>query len=227
MPPEIKFCGLTRAADVATAVELGARYVGVIFAQSPRRRTADQARALLASVPPSVQAMGVFGDESLAEILRTADELGLAGVQLHADPTADTVRAARLGFGGAVWAAVRCAGRTLPNGAEALFAEADGVVLDARVPGALGGTGVALEWGGLADAVARVPRRGKLVLAGGLTPENVAMAAATMSPDVVDVSSGVESAPGIKERHRMQAFADAVRSARRQAAAAGGRGMGA
>ena len=211
MLAEIKFCGLTRGEDVAVAVELGARYVGVIFAPSPRRRSPEEARALFAAVPRSVVTVGVFGHTPADEIVRTATSLGLGCVQLHADPDAAAVREVRRGFRGEVWAAVRCAGSTLPAQAAELFREADGVVLDARVPGgALGGTGVTLDWAALAASVARLPRRGRLVLAGGLGPANVAAAVAALSPDVVDVSSGVELAPGIKDHNKMRAFAEAL-----------------
>jgi len=92
-----------------------------------------------------------------------------------------------------------------------VFRAADAVVLDARVPGRLGGTGVALEWARLRDAVDRLREGRVLVLAGGLTPDNVAAAADVLAPDVVDVSSGVERAPGIKDHARMCAFAAAAR----------------
>ncbi|HKG94131.1 MAG TPA: phosphoribosylanthranilate isomerase [Gemmatimonadaceae bacterium] len=213
MVAEIKFCGMTRAEDARLAGELGASYVGVIFAPSPRRRTLEQAREILAAAAPPVRAVGVFGEATADEVASAADALGLDCVQLHADPDERAVRAVRRVYGGEVWAALRCAGRTLPESAEALLGEADAVVLDARAPGQLGGTGVRLEWAAIAEELSRFPRRAKLVLAGGLTPDNVAAAAAAMSPDVVDVSSGVESSPGIKDHARMRAFADAVRSA--------------
>jgi phosphoribosylanthranilate isomerase len=102
-------------------------------------------------------------------------------------------------------------GAALPPHAAELFATADAVLLDPRVAGALGGTGTTLDWDALADAVAAVRGSVPLVLAGGLTPENVARAAATLAPAVVDVSSGVESAPGVKDPARMTAFVAAVR----------------
>lgn len=213
MPAEIKFCGLTRVEDLRLAGELGASYAGVIFAPSPRRRTLEQARELLAAAPPGVRTVGVFGDATADEIARAADVLGLSCVQMHADPDVGAVREVRRHFGGEVWAALRCGGSRLPETAEALLVEADGVVLDARAPGQLGGTGLRLDWVTVAEELARYPRRARIVLAGGLTPENVALAAATLSPDVVDVSSGVESSPGIKDHARMRAFADAVRPA--------------
>jgi len=131
-------------------------------------------------------------------------------IQLHGDPRAADVRAMRKRFGGRVWAVARADGSLLPDWTEELFHEADAVLLDARVKGRMGGTGVALEWGALADAVTALRGRTPVVLAGGLKPENVAEAVRLLAPDVVDVSSGVESSPGIKDHARMRAFFDAA-----------------
>jgi phosphoribosylanthranilate isomerase len=110
-----------------------------------------------------------------------------------------------------VWAALRVNGGGVPTNAAELFDTADAIVLDARVDGKLGGTGVALAWDALAPTLAPMRgRRARLVLAGGLSPGNVATAIAAVRPDVVDVSSGVESAVGEKDHGRMRAFRDAV-----------------
>ena len=108
----------------------------------------------------------------------------------------------------------RVAGTALPPSVDEAFAHADRVLLDAYVPGALGGTGTTIPWSDIAGQVRgiRDRRRKPLILAGGLRPENVATAIAALAPDVVDVSSGVESAPGIKDHARMRAFRDAVRA---------------
>ena len=208
MPVEIKFCGLTRAADADYAASLGAAYVGVIFAESPRHVEPGAATAVLAGVRQRARTVGVFGREAAETIAALASDLGLDVVQLHGDPTPDTVERVRSGFGGAVWAAARIEGTTLPHSTAGLLAVADAVVLDAKVAGQLGGTGHSFDW----DAIARTldHRRARLVLAGGLSPENVARAVRIIAPDVVDVSSGVESAPGIKDHARMRAFRDAV-----------------
>jgi phosphoribosylanthranilate isomerase len=136
-------------------------------------------------------------------------------VQLHDDPTPGYVERLRGHFKGEIWATVRTATEELPGGVEgltALFAAADAVLLDARVAGALGGTGKTLPWDALAGAVERARgATGRLVLAGGLTPENVAHAAAVLAPDIVDVSSGVERSPGVKDHARMEAFVAALR----------------
>ena len=155
-------------------------------------------------------AVGVFGADEVNLIVADALTAGVEVIQLHGDPRAADVRAMRTRFGGRVWAVVRADGSVLPEWTEELFHEADAVLLDARVKGKLGGTGVALEWGALADSVAALRGRTPVVLAGGLKPENVAEAVRVLAPDVVDVSSGVESKPGIKDHARMRAFFDAA-----------------
>ncbi|MDE3127877.1 MAG: phosphoribosylanthranilate isomerase [Gemmatimonadota bacterium] len=211
--PEIKFCGMTRPADARMAAELGAAYVGVVFAGGPRRQDDASAAAILAALPAGVTGAGVFGADPAPELARRASALGLGVVQLHGDPSPRDVRALRAGWKGVIWAALRVRGTELPAMAGELFAVADAVVLDAKVEGALGGTGTTLPWRGLAAALAPVRARGaRLVLAGGLRPENVADAIRALAPDVVDVSSGIESTVGIKDPGRMRAFRDAVRS---------------
>jgi phosphoribosylanthranilate isomerase len=189
--------------------------VGAIFAGGPRRLDAARARTVLEAartatpgLPP--QAVGVMGRQSPAEMLAIADEAGLDVLQLHADPDASTVDAVRRAAGRPVWGVLRIAGTQVPAHAAALFAAADAVVLDAKVDGQLGGTGVALPWAALAAALAPLRGATPLVLAGGLHPGNVADAVAALAPDVVDVSSGVEQAPGVKDPARMAAFAAAV-----------------
>lgn len=208
---EIKFCGMTRPEDAAYAASLGARYVGVIFAESPRQLANDRARAVLAPVPMGISRVGVFGDTKPEQIADRAQALGLDVVQLHGDPKPRTIARVRRRWRGQVWAVQRIGEAVVPATAIDLFDAADGVVLDARVTGQLGGTGVALPWEELADRIAGFrSHRSRLVLAGGLTPENVARAIDALGPDAVDVSSGVESDVGIKDHARMRAFRDAV-----------------
>ncbi len=211
---DVKFCGMTRAADARDAVEAGAAYVGVVFAGGPRAQTPESAAAILAVVPAGVGRVGVFSPGDPSAIARQAETLGLAVVQLHGDPTAADVAALKRVWNGAIWASLRVSESRLPTRAGELFASADGVLLEPRVEGKLGGTGVALAWRAVADAVASVrgAGRSRLVLAGGLRPENVAEAVRTLRPDVVDVSSGIEVRLGIKDPARMRAFREAVRS---------------
>jgi phosphoribosylanthranilate isomerase len=206
---DVKFCGLTRPDDAAFAASLGARYAGVIFAASPRRLDAGVARRVLDAARAQLRTVGVFGVETAERIAAVAAEAGLDVVQLHGDPTPAVVDDVRCLFGGEVWAVVRIAGRDVPATLPALSDAADAIVLDAKVAGQLGGTGTSFDWHGVSANLGR--GRARLVLAGGLDPINVAHAVDIVAPDVVDVSSGVESAPGIKDHARMRAFSDAVR----------------
>lgn len=232
----IKFCGMTRVEDVVAAAELGAGYVGCVFADGPRQRTPAEAAVLFAPLGgrPSPRRVGVFAGMSAPATAEHGDTAGTAGIrdvaaavpvdiaQVHGGAPAPEVAALGAALRAMhpsreVWAVVRCEGGRLPAGAAALWVAADALLLDAHVPGKLGGTGTALPWrtmvAGLRELRATVGPASRLVLAGGLTPENVAEAILLLHPDVVDVSSGVERAPGIKDHDRMHAFAEAVRTA--------------
>jgi phosphoribosylanthranilate isomerase len=232
----IKFCGMTRVEDAVAAAELGAEYVGCVFAGGPRQRTTAEAAALLAFLGgrPLPRRVGVFagisapaisehtGAGSVAGIRDVAADVPVDIVQVHGDGPGRDIDALRAVLRAMhpsrqVWAAVRCEGGRLPAGVAALWAAADALLLDAHVPGKLGGTGTTLPWramaGGLRELRAAVGPGARLVLAGGLTPDNVGEAIRALHPDVVDVSSGVERAPGIKDHDRMHAFAEAVRTA--------------
>lgn len=211
MSVEIKFCGLTRPEDAAFAAELGAAFCGVIFAGGPRNLTVGRAAEVLSVVPRSVSRVGVFADQAPAEIGRVAERLELDVVQLHGSAGASRVAEVRRGFGGRVWPVSRVAPGGLPRDIASAIAAGDGLLLDAFVPGRLGGTGIPIAWAEIAVELGSLRSPAKpIVLAGGLRPENVAQAIAALAPDVVDVSSGVEVAPGIKDHARMRAFRDAV-----------------
>lgn len=206
---EIKFCGLTRAVDAEYAVALGVAYVGVIFASGPRLLTIPRAAEVLANVPDTVARVGVFADQTATEIARAADALELSVVQLHGGDRARVEQIRQL-YDGDVWLVHRVKDSDLPAAAAELAARGDGIVLDTFVPTVLGGSGQAMDWDRLAPRLDTIRHSKRLILAGGLRPENVARAIAAISPDVVDVSSGVEAAPGIKDHERMTAFRDAV-----------------
>jgi phosphoribosylanthranilate isomerase len=213
MTTDIKFCGLKRVEDVEVAIDLGAAFVGTVFAGGPRVVTADEARSLFASVE-GPRRVGVFGDQGVDEIARVAERAGLDVIQLHADPTPEIVSATKHLTGLETWAAVRVANTPDEGMLDALISSADAIVYDTRLEGALGGTGRAFDWRLLASALGHERRvRARVVLAGGLTPDLVPLAIDALRPDVVDVSSGVESAPGVKDHERMRAFATAVRRA--------------
>jgi phosphoribosylanthranilate isomerase len=207
----IKFCGLTREEDVRRAAELGASYAGVIFAGGPRNRTTEQATALFAYAT-SLRRVGVIrcADHELARERVRATPLDV--VQLHADPSDEEIARARE-TGAEIWAVARIAGGVLHPEARRLFLLTDAVVLDTKAESGLGGTGRTFDWRGVAEELTTMTRRARLVVAGGLNPSNVAEAIRVLRPDVVDVSSGVESAPGVKDPDLMRRFVEAVRSA--------------
>ena len=212
----MKFCGITRAEDAAEAARLGASWVGAIFAGGPRTIVPSRAAENFHALAQGVRRVGVFGAASAGEIAAIAGAVPLDVVQLHGDPDVENVTAVRKRAGVPVWAVVRIGDTSLPPAARALAEAADALLLDARVDGVLGGTGRALEWDALAEAVEHLRSSAPctIVLAGGLSPENVGRAIEALHPDVVDVSSGVERAPGIKDHERMRAFMDAVERAR-------------
>ena len=210
--PLIKCCGLTRPDDVACATALGAAFVGGIRAGGPRHLEVDAWRALFARVTPPTQRVAVLGHLSPAAVVEEAGRLGADVVQWHGDPDAAACEHVRA-HGVRLWPVLRVAGDRLPREAWELAVHAEALVLDAKVTGQLGGTGVALSWAALAADVGawREANPGvQLVLAGGLRPDNVAEAIRLLEPEIVDVSSGVEAAPGIKDPERMQAFVTAV-----------------
>lgn len=213
---ELKFCGLTRPEDAALAVELGAHYCGVIFAGGPRLVSVARAAEVFAPVRgTATKRVGVFGAQGIEETLDIADTLSLDVIQF-ADSVADVRRIGlRERLAGALWQVAHTdprAATAMADPAQWFASGADAIVLDAAVVGQLGGTGVALDWAALGPEVRRLRSLGRVVLAGGLRPENVARAVSLAMPDVVDVSSGVESAPGLKDPERMRAFAREARA---------------
>lgn len=209
MTVEIKFCGLTRPADAGVAASLGASYVGAIFAGGPRAITPERAAELFEAAGSAARRVGVFGAEHPAEVARAAHLAALDVVQLHGDPTADYVARLRDECGLTIWAVVRVASGPAEERIAELDGLADAIVLDAFAPGRLGGTGTTFDWRRAASWTR--PVHAALVVAGGLTAHNVGEAIDCLAPDIVDVSSGVESAPGIKDHQRMRAFVEAVR----------------
>ena len=212
----VKICGLTRVGDAAHAAQSGAAYLGAIMAGGPRLLTLDRARVVLGPRRHDVQRVVVFGEQRPDEVIVTVRTLDLDIAQLHGMCTPDAIVTIRRETGRTVWPVLRVAGTTLPDDAAALATAAGAVVLDAHVVGQLGGTGVALDWSGLQDAV-RALRESVpgvcIILAGGLRPANVIDAMRLLSPDVVDVSSGVESDTGVKDPVLVEQFVAAVGSA--------------
>lgn len=210
---ELKYCGLTRAEDAAIAAELGAQFAGAIFAGGPRLLDARRANAMFDGLDGArTRRVGVFAASPVDEVLRIADDVRLDVLQLHDGGTPDRLLLLRERFAGAIWAVVRVTGGQVGPWHEAVLSAVDAVVVDTAVGGRSGGTGVAFDWAAASGAVAQLAARCPVVLAGGLRPGNVRNAVRTLAPRVVDVSSGVESAPGIKDPALMRAFAVAARS---------------
>lgn len=211
----IKFCGLTRAEDARVAALLGASHIGAIFVDNSRRRvTPDTARLVFDAAGPDVMRVGVFSCSRLSEIGTIARHTELDVVQLHAVQSAMEIQALRNEFSGPVWAVlgVDADRPRLPAGAAEIAEAADAVVFDTSAGGSTGGTGRTFGWAELAADAHAIAGHRTIVLAGGLNPANVNEAVRIFSPAMVDVSSGVEQSPGIKDHDLMSAFANAVRS---------------
>ena len=198
MASEVKICGLTRAVDAEFADAAGASYLGVIFAGGPRERTPAEARATLSG--RRARKVGVFAGQSPSEIASVAALVGLDVLQLHGASDPGRIAAVRAATGLEVWAVVRSSTGVLSRRDEELADAADALLVDAMVPGLLGGSGVTIPWLQLGESLDAMAFGHRVVLAGGLTAHNVAEAIDYVSPMVVDVSSGVESAPGIKDQ---------------------------
>lgn len=214
MTVAIKFCGLSRPTDTLCAAGLGANYVGVVFAESPRRVTVETALAVRETLGDELdrpQLVGVFGGDDPERIVTAARMARLDVIQLHADPDAEAVHRIRQGFAGEVWAAVRVS-NLLPENFAAISAAADAVLLDRLSADALGGSSRQFDWVRIANELRTRRGAARVVVGGGLTAENVSEAIRALSPDIVDVSSGVERAPGVKDQAKMRAFAEAVRA---------------
>ncbi len=210
MATDVKICGLTRPVDAEFADAAGAAYLGVIFAGGPRERPVADARATLAG--RRARKVGVFADQPHDVIAAIAESVGLDVLQLHGASDADRITGLRAATGLEIWAVVRTATGLLPDDVEELAEAADALLIDALSPDRLGGSGRTIPWLQLGESLDAMTSGHRIVLAGGLTPDNVAEAIDYVSPMVVDVSSGVESAPGIKDQKLVRAFVAAARS---------------
>lgn len=207
MRPAMKFCGITRLEDAIAAADCGAAAIGFVFAPaSPRAVTAEAARAISRRLPPFLLRVGVFVDQPAADLRAIAEHAGLDAVQLHGRETPADAAAA--------WPRVIKAlarhGDLVTQAAA--WAEDVMLLVDAATGDAPGGTGQLADW----PAAARLARQRRVVLAGGLTADNVGEAIGVVRPYAVDVSSGIETRPGEKSAARMRAFARAVDAAWRR-----------
>lgn len=195
-PVRVKICGLCRPQDVTAAAAAGADALGLVFvAASARRVTPDQAARLMQVVPPFVERVGLFMDADADAVRTVLAAVPLSLLQFHGSE--DGAYCGQ--FGLRYVKAVSAQDMSVAE-AEAAFPDAAGILVDSHRPGGMGGTGRTADWNRL--AAGRLP----LVLAGGLTPDNVARAVRTVRPWAVDVSSGVESAPGVKDAAAIRRF---------------------
>ncbi|MHB2080231.1 phosphoribosylanthranilate isomerase [Pseudomonas asiatica] len=200
-----KICGITRIEDALAAAEAGADAIGLVFyAKSPRAVDVRQARAIIAELQPFVTTVGLFVNASRCELNEILEVVSLDLLQFHGDETPQDcegyhrpwIKALRVRPGDDLEAACQ------------LYAGARGILLDTYVPGVPGGTGEAFDWS-LVPARLSKP----IILAGGLSADNVGQAIAQVRPYAVDVSGGVEQAKGIKDAAKIEAFMHAVKQA--------------
>ena len=198
-----KICGITRIEDGLIAAEAGADAVGLVFyAKSPRAVSVQQARAIIAALPPFVTTVGLFVDADRSELNALLEVLPLDLLQFHGDETP----AACEGFARPYIKALRVrSGDDIAARIEP-YANAAGILLDTYVAGVPGGTGEAFDWSLVPHGLPK-----PIILAGGLTAENVRAAIDQVQPYAVDVSGGVEASKGIKDAQKVRAFVRAVR----------------
>jgi phosphoribosylanthranilate isomerase len=200
-----KICGITRIEDALAAVEAGADAIGLVFyAKSPRAVSVQQARAIIAALPPFITTVGLFVNASRCEVNETLDAVPLDLLQFHGDETPEQcegyhrpyIKALRVKAGDQIVEACRA------------YRNARGILLDTYVEGVPGGTGETFDWALIPSTLEK-----PIILAGGLTSANVAQAIAQVRPYAVDVSGGVEKSKGIKDRDKILAFMSAVQGA--------------
>lgn len=198
-----KICGITRIEDALIAAAAGADAIGLVFyPKSPRAVSIQQARAIIAALPPFVTTVGLFVDASRCELGEILDAVPLGLLQFHGDESAADCE----GFHRPYIKALRVKpGDDLTAQIES-YASASGILLDTFVAGVPGGTGEAFDWS-LVPQGLNTP----IILAGGLTPENVRAAIEQVRPYAVDVSGGVEASKGLKDAEKVRAFLRAVK----------------
>ena len=204
----VKICGITNVKDARNAARLGADALGFnFFKGSPRYIRPERAKAIIAALPPFVLTVGLFVDEDPERMLEICAQCGLDAVQMHGDEPPRVVHA--------ITGVRRIKALRIASAQDVMLCRryrVDAYLLDAKVPGEFGGTGKTFNW----ELAREAGQFGPIILAGGLTPSNVADAVAVVHPYAVDVSSGVELSPGEKDKELMAAF---IRNAKAAGAA--------
>ena len=213
----IKICATTNLDDAHASLDAGANALGFILTPSPRQLTPDAAADIIAALPPSVEKIGVVVNETPEALAKLAADTGLTGLQLHGDEPPAQLPEFRRALG------LRKLIKTLqarellatPELLDAYLAQRafyDGILLDSGSPAARGGTGQTFDWQAMLPLVERIKQHAPVVIAGGLTPANVADAIRLFDPCGIDVVSGVELSPGKKDPARIRAFIAAARA---------------
>ncbi len=208
----VKICGVTRVEDAEAAVDSGANAIGFVFwPQSPRFVDPFRARAIAAALPPFVTIVGLFVNQPAEYVNGVASLVPLGAVQLHGDETPDAAaRLRRPVLKAIATSSSAISSATSALSAVAIWPSAVTLLLDAHDPEKRGGTGRTID----CDAAATVAAARRTILAGGLTPENVADAIRRVRPFGVDVSSGVERTPGVKDRAKIRALFESINAQR-------------
>ncbi len=196
----IKICGITNLEDALAAEDAGADILGFVFAESPRR-VGEEAQGIIAGLSGEAKKAGVFVDEPLENVMRLREKLGLDYLQLHGQENADYCQRLMPG----VIKLIRVDGDFSPDILEGLVA--DYYLLEGARQDAAGGTGMIFDW----SRAAALKGNSKLIVSGGLDPENVSDAIESLCPGGVDVSSGVEASPGRKSPEKIKKFVEVVR----------------
>jgi phosphoribosylanthranilate isomerase len=201
----IKICGITNAEDAMAAADLGTDAVGFVFTPSPRQISPDKAREIIMALPPLVQTVGVFVDEASEKVASIATLCHLDLLQFHGKESASYCGR----FGQRVIKAVRVQSPHDLEGCSEYSSAVDAFLLDTYVSGQQGGTGLTFDW----NLALEAKRFGRIILAGGLHPDNVGDAITAARPYAVDASSGLEQKPGVKDHQKMARFIQTVRQA--------------
>jgi phosphoribosylanthranilate isomerase len=198
----VKICGITRQQDADAAVEAGVNALGFIFTRtSPRYVSEDTAREIIRSLPSSVIPVGVFVNERRKEIERMVESTGIRTLQMHGDESPDDVD----GYVLPVWKGLRV-GYGFDVSVLSRYSSS-AFVLDAFSNDQYGGTGKTIDW----NIAVQAKKFGNIILSGGMTPENIKQAVETVAPYAVDINSGVEVSPGIKDNDRINQLFAALR----------------
>ena len=208
MTVRIKICGITKKEDALAAAHLGADALGFVFATSPRKVSTESAREIVKTLPPFVKTVGVFVDEDPERVSSIAAMCGLDILQFHGSESVDYCGS----FDRRVIKAVRMQSRDELKNLSKYVDVVDGLLLDTHVPNKPGGTGITFDW----KLAVEARRYGRIILAGGLNPENVAAAISMVKPYAVDASSGLEQSPGVKDHEKMAKFIREATEAARQ-----------